>query len=71
VVVHGHFWTGGSILQWFGFKLLVVKYFSSALVQCYSSVGVIFQVLWLIDYITPRWWYRCHFGAQDQAEWGL
>jgi len=27
VVVHGHFWTSGSsgsILQWFGFKLLVL-----------------------------------------------
>ena len=56
VVVHGHFWTSGSsgsILQQFGFKLLVrasrvAKYFSSALAQCHSSVAVIFQVLWLI-----------------------
>ena len=59
MVVHGHFWTSGSILQRFGFKLLVrasrvAKYFSSALAQCYSSVGVIFQVLWLVDYYRPR-----------------
>jgi len=32
----------------------VAKYFSSALAHCYSSVGVIFQVLWLVDYYRPR-----------------
>ena len=54
MVVHGHFWTSGysgSTLQRFGFKLLVrasgvAKYFNSALAQCYSSVGAIFQGLW-------------------------
>jgi len=41
----------------------LLKYLSSALAQCHSSVGVI-QVLWLVDYYRPRWWR--HFGAQDQ-----
>ena len=66
MVVHGHFWTSGSsgsVLQRFGFKLLVRasrvgKYFSSALAQCYSSVGVIFQVL--VDYNRPRSTCTCH-----------
>ena len=66
MVVHGHFWTSGSsgsVLQRFGFKLLVRasrvgRYFSSALAQCYSSVGVIFQVL--VDYNRPRSTCTCH-----------
>jgi len=59
-MVHGQFCTtgsSGSILQRFGFKLLVrasqLKYFSSALAECYSSVGVIFQVFWLVDNKRP------------------
>jgi len=31
-----------------------LKYLSSALAQCYSSVAVIFQVLWFVGYNRPR-----------------
>jgi len=32
--------------SWYVLEMIAVKYFSSALALCYSSVGFIFQVLW-------------------------